>query len=535
MRRVLAICIVCTMLAGSLISAHNVRMTKAVSFSVSKEVITIGGPLKADLKTIDESFAVVLPLSTDKQITTGEADDRYPSLISDGGGNLVMAYSSALSFLEVDLGLAYSTDNGENWMVLTPVDPFDGEAELQTALDFCRVEDGKSLAYGTFVTSAGNGGITPFIVLEDMTAYETWSIHYLDWTDNDFYGLDSIDIACDDEIEGMDEDFVMTYTMSFPAFDQWPEVHQIPFILFHPEGDSYWCYWFYYNWSSHARIDIDRAMNNIYLTFQTTNDTNQDVVLEFAPESALGEWGDGKGEMGLFRVGGSADATNPDVDADNNYVYLVCQINEIGINEDIVCFHSSDGGETWEMTYIANSPDNEMYPVIEAKGSTATCLFTKNGDLYAAITTDGGNTWEITGPINDETGSVIEEYACADVAAGYAVWQDGRGGNGDIYFDQATALPAFDISISGGFGIKVTITNVGTGEAKDLQWSIDLQGLVFVGKHSEGMQGSLKPGESITTKLFVLGLGPVGVSVSVDGTTKEASGFLLGPFVLGMS
>lgn len=539
MRKILAICIVCAMLTGGVVYGGNVTekfTEKTLKFHVSKEIVTIGGPIKAEAKKMDMDFKKVATLPIDKRITTADAEDKYPTLITDGAGNLLMAYSTAISFLEVDLGFAYSLDNGENWEVLDPRDPFEGEIELQTALDFCRDEDGKSLAYGTYVTTAGDGGITPFIVFEDMKDPGAWAGYYLDWTDNDFYGLDSIDIACDDEIEGMDEDFVMTYTMSFPAFDQWPEVHQIPFILFHPEGDSYWCYWFYYNWSSHARIDIDRATDTIYLTFQTTNESSQsqDVILEFAPESALGEWGDGRGEIGLFKVEGTADATNPSVDADSNYVYLVCQVNEGG-NEDIVCFHSSDGGENWEMAYIANSADNEMYPVIEAKGSTATCLFTKNGNLYTAITEDGGSTWEIKGPVNDEEGSVVEEYACADITAGYAVWTDNRGGNVDIYFDQATAFPAFSIAISGGFGLKITVTNIGTAEATNLQWSVDLEGLVFIGKHSEGSKDSLKPGESITFNVFVLGIGPLTVRISLDGAIMEASGFVVGPFVLGLS
>ena len=525
MKKILAIGIMLCFILLNVSVAQKEMAEKTISFGVEKKAVPIGGPLKAEAKKIE----MALPL--DIQVTSDDADEKYPTLATDKAGNMLMEFSYAKSLVEIDLAFAYSTDNGKTWELIGPVDPFEGEAELQTAIDFCRVEEGKSLAYGTFVTTAGNGGITPFIVFEDMKNPETWVIYYLDWTDDNFYGLESIDIACDEEIEGMDEDFVMTYIMSFPAFDNWPEVHSIPFILFHPEGDAYWCYWFYYNYSSHVRIDIDRPMDMIYLVFQTTNETNQDVVLEFAPESALGEWGDGKGEMGLFRVGGSADATNPDVSADNNNIYVVCQVNDKG-NEDIVCFYSNDGGDTWGMSYIANSNDDELYPVVEASGNKATCLFYKNGDLYVATTEDGGATWSVLGTVNDVEGNVIGEYAFADISAGYAVWMDNRNGNADIFFDQATAVPILTIDITGGFGVTITISNVGTADAKNLNVAIDISGLVFIGKSKEMSIDEIKAGESVSLKMITFGLGPVTIKVTADGTTKEASGFMLGPLVL---
>ena len=527
MKKELVVGIVCVLIAASISSIAFDEKNKNISYSVSREIVSIGC-MKKDAKAIDINFNARFLQNTP---ITGWGDDKYPSICDNAAGNFLLEYSITTSAIDIDLGIAYSLDNGKTWSVFGPIDVFEGEAEMQTAIDFCRTEDGKSLAYGTFITTANDGGITPFIVFEDMKDETTWTIYYLDWSDDDFYGLESIDIACDDEIEGMDEDFVMTYTMSFPAFDNWPEVHQIPFILFHPEGDSYWCYWFYYNWSAHARIDIDRAKDMIYLTFDTKNETNRDVILEFAPESALGEWGDGKGEIGLLKVGGNANAINPDVDADNGYVYLVCQVDTAG-NQDIVCFYSSDGGETWEMSTIANSQDDELYPVIEATGSKATCIFSKNGNLYAAISEDGGKTWKTVGPINEIEGSVEEEYANYDISSSHVVWADKRGDDLDIYFDKAAAVPVLDVQLSGGFGIKVTISNVGTGVAKDLKLTVDMSGIVLIGKHGEKAIDEIKPGESVTFNIFVIGIGPATININVDGASKEASAFIIGPIVL---
>lgn len=134
--------------------------------------------------------------------------------------------------------------------------------------------------------------------------------------------------------------------------------------------------------------------------------------------------------------------------------------------------------------------------------------------------------------MNDVEGNVIGEYAFADISAGYAVWMDNRNGNADIFFDQATAVPILTIDITGGFGVTITISNVGTADAKNLNVAVDISGLVFIGKSKEISIDEIKAGESVSLKMITFGLGPVTIKVTADGTTKEASGFMLGPLVL---
>ena len=138
----------------------------------------------------------------------------------------------------------------------------------------------------------------------------------------------------------------------------------------------------------------------------------------------------------------------------------------------------------------------------------------------------------VLGTVNDDEGNVIGEYAFADVSAGYAVWMDNRNGNADIFFDQATSVPILVINITGGFGLTVTISNIGTADAKNLNVAVDISGLIFIGKSKEMGIDEIKAGESTTIKMIVFGIGPVTVRVTADGATKEASGFILGPLVL---
>ena len=102
--------------------------------------------------------------------------------------------------------------------------------------------------------------------------------------------------------------------------------------------------------------------------------------------------------------------------------------------QDIVCYYSSDAGETWGQSLVAgDSTINEMYPSIVCYGSTGTCVFTIGNDLYASHTIDGGATWSTPERVNDDEGTVAAAYHCAAIAHGGAVvWADDSAGNDDI-------------------------------------------------------------------------------------------------------
>ena len=103
-------------------------------------------------------------------------------------------------------------------------------------------------------------------------------------------------------------------------------------------------------------------------------------------------------------------------------------------------------------------------------------------------------------------------------------------------------VPELEIStITGGFGVKAVIKNIGTGAATNVEWTIALDGkLVFLGKSSPGTIPSIAAGaeSSIKSKL-ILGFGKTNIVVSAtcdEGATAELTkaAFVLGPLVLGV-
>ncbi|KAA0007121.1 MAG: PKD domain-containing protein, partial [Thermoplasmata archaeon] len=87
--------------------------------------------------------------------------------------------------------------------------------------------------------------------------------------------------------------------------------------------------------------------------------------------------------------------------------------------------------------------------------------------------------------------------------------------------------------IKGGFGIKATINNT---LDEPVDWSIDVNvsgfGFIFIGGHANG---TIPAGtEETVSSGLIFGIGKIDIVVTADDVTKEATGFLLGPFVLGV-
>lgn len=96
-------------------------------------------------------------------------------------------------------------------------------------------------------------------------------------------------------------------------------------------------------------------------------------------------------------------------------------------------------------------------------------------------------------------------------------------------------LPSVTITIKGGLGVSATITNTGTANLTDINWTMSLDGkLIFVGKTKSGTIDELAVGESVTVNDFVLGFGKTGIAMHVEAAESTATGIVLLLFVIGV-
>lgn len=95
--------------------------------------------------------------------------------------------------------------------------------------------------------------------------------------------------------------------------------------------------------------------------------------------------------------------------------------------------------------------------------------------------------------------------------------------------------PNVALSVKGGSGVSLEITNNGTTPITMLPWSIGLDGKhILKGKNASGTILSLEPGQTKTMKDNVLGLGKISIVVSVGGIERTLKGFVFLFFVIGV-
>jgi hypothetical protein len=92
-----------------------------------------------------------------------------------------------------------------------------------------------------------------------------------------------------------------------------------------------------------------------------------------------------------------------------------------------------------------------------------------------------------------------------------------------------------EITIQGGLGVSATFENTGTTALSNISWTISLDGsLIFFGKTKSGVIQTLAPGDSVTVRDFVIGIGKTGILVSTGTVTENATAKVILVFVVGV-
>ncbi len=478
-------------------------------------------------------------------------DDMLPRITQDAADNIGVVWTHQAGALSSDIGLTYSSDNGESWTsTLLGFEGFAWYADM-AYFDGTQYEGPDYQGFWMECLERTTGG-GYFALIPDVTDEESWEAYQ--WTEGSRPGASCLNL----------ED-AMWYKMHYYEYAPGPVVAMINDDQNMNQGLELW--WesagddlgsIVSNWDSgtgpegpyQPAQDIETAAIHdadpgweseddfFYVVCQSNLEENSKILykkcipvvesdIEFSANSYFLDGGD---EAGY-------EATHPSVEASGDRVVVIYMTDDnIYGDWDIRCKYSSDAGETWDTTSVANEGQvDETYPGVYMSGSSVYVAYEKEGNLYLAESSDGGATWEEPLQINEEDGAVVSEENAIDVHGSGIVWTDNRNGNKDIYWAPVPA-PRLNVeTITGGMGVTATISNTGTEDASDVAWTIDLSGPVFVGSHAEGTIDTLAAGseEAISTG-FVLGIGPTTISIEAGGAAGSTSGFVLGPFVLGL-
>ena len=474
-------------------------------------------------------------------------DDILPAITVDGNGNIGAVWTHTISAIESDFGIAYSTDNGNTW--------------TSSIIEMEGYQYYADMAYVTGSKYEGGGDFNGFwgICLDtSIESGEFWRIPDITNPDTyEFYTFTegSLPGASYASIED-DVWYPMTYYEGVVGpihfyIDDDQNMNQGIMLFWMPgnlEGSIV------NNWDAESVLDTAPAQDPdmacihdndpawtendfFYIVVQHNNENTGKAEIVYKKCVPVEEADIEYVAEQYYLVSGDFDAAHPEIDASGSNVVVVYMSNDNVYGDwDIMCKYSNNYGETWETSVVAGEhPVDETYPAVYMMGNTVYVAYIKEGNLYLVKSEDGGATWSEPEQINDVDGSVVAGENYVDICSKGIVWVDNRNGNNDIYFATLPA-PIIKVSISGGFGVKANVCNEGTEAAQNVPWSVDLTGLVFLGKHAEGTIDTLNPGDCTTVGPgLVFGFGPTTITATVGGKTATASGFVLGPLVLGVS
>jgi hypothetical protein len=238
--------------------------------------------------------------------------------------------------------------------------------------------------------------------------------------------------------------------------------------------------------------------------------TGDDGVLKIYKLTTSGEIVDSFDSPGTVPWGFAWDGEylwNSDWDADKIY--------KLSTSGEIIDSFDSPGvaptGLAWDGKYLWNSDweSKKIYELDPLDGRIIS-YFNAPGETPAGLTWDGQYLWSTD----------------LDLAKIYKLDAGGSGGEPDIVIDE----------ITGGFGISISIVNIGLESAYDVNWSIKVEpsiGFILSGSHTEDMIDELAVGGSVTIQSNNLrGIGLITITIQVGDAEKQATTFLLGPLVL---
>jgi hypothetical protein len=197
-----------------------------------------------------------------------------------------------------------------------------------------------------------------------------------------------------------------------------------------------------------------------------------------------------------------------------------------------------DGTTVWQYTNPYGSPNKWVFKIdyVSPEDTTppvSTCNITGTNPVIITITAtdddsgvnytnykiDTGAYRTYTAPVEvTEAGDHVIYFYSVDLAGNIETEKS-------VPFIVEGPSPLIVISITGGFGVSVTITNNGTTNLTNVRWSITLDGkMIFIGTTKSDVIPSLAVSESVTVKDFVFGFGKTGIAVTAGSAVSNATG-----------
>ncbi len=466
----------------------------------------------ANVKFQKATSASPLGRGTDVLAAGDAGNEMTPSIVKDGSGNLWIFYVLD-DGIDPNVLMKESTDNGATWSAAWYL-PVDGVQTTPVA-----TVDSTGLLWVAFIDQGTDtqyflSGQDPSI---DPTA---WTWQYFTPSAQQVYNHDCGGIATyvtDRTIAA----FTYIADIVYPPYS----VPSAAVVTHNGAAADTWTFTWDSTWNGRPATysSIASTSTLFFFAFQYTNTTvsKQIINVRWGDAVAQNDMEQWKTQWGMWETPYTANCVKPAVGASGTNAIVVYQSDAAG-NQDLMCSYTADNGVTWtHNVVVANTASDEVNPRVFMSGSSAYCLFMKDGNLFLTTSTDGGATWGAPLQINDQDGTVVNAWHMADVYYPFIVWTDSRGSDNDIYFDTGGSphlMPHLTVSlVSGGIGVTAKATNDGEANATNLVCNIAITGGILhkVNVSKTATQAALLVGGDFSFKSgFFLGLGAISITVS---------------------
>lgn len=187
---------------------------------------------------------------------------------------------------------------------------------------------------------------------------------------------------------------------------------------------------------------ICAAGDNVYVVWQDARNGSLDLYFNASHDGGATWFAD---DVRIDSDGpGAAASTQVRIACSGDEVY-VAWIDWRNGGADVYFNHSQDGGQSWQPSDArldTNLPGSSTSsePRITSQGNQINVIWVENGDIYSNYSADGGATWQPAHVRVDADPTPFPNVAASPRVAAwgdivYAVWQDERSGEADIYFN----------------------------------------------------------------------------------------------------
>jgi hypothetical protein len=308
-----------------------------------------------------------------------------------------------------------SNNNGVTWDTCCWVDLYGG---TYPSLDLWA---SGNYFVGTFIppVSFQNGGAFMLVALPDPMNHSTWFVNFSSLAASGFYGMKSVEIACDDGNQSWNWGFqsaIMSRSYPGAVYDD------VPIVFSYKDNAPYGSFYSSFQNCLTTSADIDHANGKTYAVWDIYN-TAKDQNQLFLRQDFVYDWNlTTDGALKAF-ADSNEQISYPVVAANSGHLLVVASVyhDSAALDKDIVCWYTATGDvdSLNSLSTIAGTTAAENYPELShVQGTTFVCTFVKQQSLYASWSDNAGANWTTPAQISSVTEQVVEEYRTADIGDG---------------------------------------------------------------------------------------------------------------------